>query len=156
MGRRSVRSMIFIDTGALIAQALRRDQHHAESTAVWDELGLLGDRFITSSFVLDELFTYLARRASYRFAAGRARDLYDSQLFDILRPDEEDERRALGLFEKYADQKVSFTDCISFALMRRHRIGRVFTFDRHFALAGFEVIPGHFGGSSSGWVSEGP
>jgi len=44
-------------------------------------------------------------------------------------------------FEKYADQDVSFTDCVCFALMRAHNIQRVFTFDRHFRLAGFESIP---------------
>ena len=51
------------------------------------------------------------------------------------------EKRALGFFEKFADQDVSFTDCVSFALMNQHDIERAFTFDRHFALAGFEVWP---------------
>jgi uncharacterized protein len=41
---------------------------------------------------------------------------------------------------KYADQGVSFTDCVSFAIMRRHKIRTAFTFDRHFKLAGFNVI----------------
>ncbi len=45
----------------------------------------------------------------------------------------------MDLFEKYADQRVSFTDCISFVLMRRHKIRQVFSFDRHFELAGFVV-----------------
>jgi predicted nucleic acid-binding protein len=71
----------------------------------------------TSSFVLDETFTLLARRSSYPFAA------------------------AVGFFRELADQQVSFTDCVSFALMRRYRLMRVFTFDRHFAAAGFTVWP---------------
>jgi len=44
-------------------------------------------------------------------------------------------------FQKYADQKVSFTDCISFAMMKRLQIKQVFTFDYHFSLAGFDVFP---------------
>jgi len=36
---------------------------------------------------------------------------------------------------------VSFTDCVSFSLMRRYKLSRVFTFDRHFAAAGFTVWP---------------
>ena len=45
------------------------------------------------------------------------------------------------MFAKFADQQVSFTDCVSFVLMRRNRLERAFTFDRHFASAGFEITP---------------
>ncbi len=47
----------------------------------------------------------------------------------------------MDLFAKFAGQKVSFTDCVSFSLMRRHGLNRAFTFDRHFADAGFELVP---------------
>jgi predicted nucleic acid-binding protein len=47
----------------------------------------------------------------------------------------------VDLFAKFADQRVSFTDCVSFILMRRHRLARAFTFDRHFGDAGFGVMP---------------
>jgi len=59
----------------------------------------------------------------------------------ILRPDHDDELEALKLFRKHGDQKVSFTDCVSFALMRRHDIPRTFGFDQHFVHAGFELWP---------------
>ncbi len=59
----------------------------------------------------------------------------------ILRPDADDEEKAVDVFAKFADQQVSFTDCISFVLMRRNRLERVFTFDRHFGSAGFEIMP---------------
>ena len=41
---------------------------------------------------------------------------------------------------KYADQQISFTDCVSFAMMRRLGIGAAFAFDRHFRDAGFQMI----------------
>jgi uncharacterized protein len=41
---------------------------------------------------------------------------------------------------KYSDQRVSFTDCISFVLMKRERVKIAFTFDRHFSLAGFRCL----------------
>ncbi len=64
-----------------------------------------------------------------------------SAVSDGLCSSKDDEIEAIHLFRKFADQRVSFTDCISFVLMKRFRIRTAFTFDQHFARAGFEVIP---------------
>jgi predicted nucleic acid-binding protein len=53
-----------------------------------------------------------------------------------------DELEALTAFERYAGQEVSFTDCVSFVLMRKHGSRKAFSYDRHFALAGFEFWRG--------------
>ena len=133
--------MIFVDTGAFIARYVRRDSHHTRARRVWTEIEKLRNACFTSNFVLDETFTLLGRQTSYSFAAERARALLGSKALTILRPDAEDELAALDLFARFADQNVSFTDCTSFALMRRHRLSRAFTFDRHFVAAGFQVLP---------------
>ncbi|MGH9365658.1 MAG: type II toxin-antitoxin system VapC family toxin [Thermoanaerobaculia bacterium] len=133
--------MIFVDTGAFVARYIRQDGHHRRARRVWAEIGRSRSRCFTSSFVLDETFTLLGRRSSYSFAADRARALLASTELTVLRPDADDETRAVDLFAKFADQQVSFTDCVSFVLMRRHRLERAFTFDRHFADAGFELLP---------------
>jgi predicted nucleic acid-binding protein len=134
--------VIFIDTGAFVARFVVRDQFHDEAVLAWDQLRDSELGCVTSNFVLDETFTLLARRTSYRFAAQRARNLLTSDQLEILRPGQDDELQALARFEKFADQRVSFTDCVSFELMKSRRVQRVFSFDRHFALAGFEMWPG--------------
>lgn len=133
--------MIFIDTGAFLARYVANDQHHAQALLAWDELTQTRRRCFTSSFVLDETFTLLGRRAGYGFAAERARNILAAGTLEILRPEQRHEEPALSLFEKYADQQVSFTDCLSFILMRQSRIRKVFGFDRHFIAAGFELWP---------------
>ena len=133
--------MIYIDTGAFLARYLLKDQHHRRAVAIWEKLGSNRENCVTSNFVFDETFTLLGRRAEYGFAVQRAKNIYASQALTICRPDREDEIRALQFFSKYADQQVSFTDCISFVLMKRRKINRVFSFDRHFELAGFHLIP---------------
>lgn len=133
--------MIFIDTGAFLARYIERDQYHDAATEHWQTLRSDRRLLFTSNFVLDETFTLLARRSTYQFAAQRAGNLFESRSLSILRPDEDDEPAALGLFHKYADQKVSFTDCISFVLMKKHSIRSVFSFDSHFTLAGFDIEP---------------
>jgi predicted nucleic acid-binding protein len=133
--------MIFIDTGAFVARYVAGDQYHQKAQSAWTQLSKRKWKCYTSSFVLDETFTLLARRSSYPFAADRARAIMTSNILTILRPSHEDELKALTFFEKLAAQKVSFTDCVSFVLMKAHRIERAFAFDRHFRAAGFECWP---------------
>ena len=129
--------MIFVDTGAFLGLYRKRDQHHERAAAIW---AALKPPFVTSSHVTAELATLLARQIGWLQAVYRVTDVYESPKIDVIASDRDDELEALRWMRKYADQRVSFTDCISFALMRRHRIRRAFTFDRHFRLAGFEVI----------------
>jgi len=129
--------LLFIDTGPFLARYLERDQHHQEARQGWLELASQPYRCYTSSFVIDEFLTLLARRSTGSFAAERGYRIYASQKLEILRPEAEDEHEALKWLERFSDQRVSFTDCISFVLMRRYRVQIAFSFDRHFETAGF-------------------
>ncbi len=133
--------MIFVDTGPFIARYVKRDQYHKAAKEYWERL-VEERRLYTSNFVLDEVFTYLGRVAGAAFAVERGKYIYASSRLNILRPKAEHEISALGWMSKFSDQQVSFTDCVSFALMIERGIDRVFTFDRHFVLAGFERWPG--------------
>lgn len=143
--------MIFVDTGAFVARYLTQDGLHEEALEGWRELQRRGGRWFTSNLVLSEAFTLLARRAGHGFAVARAHTIYRSERAVVLRPSEEDEVAALDLMKRYADQRVSFADCVSFVLMRHHGLTRAFTFDRHFALAGFAMLPAYGG---AGWIME--
>jgi len=133
--------MIFIDTGAFISRYISKDEYHSSSVRFWNQLKNSGERLFTSSFVLDETLTLPGRRGGYSFAAGKAGKFYTSKVMTILRPLIEDEHKEVDIFEKYADQKISFTDCISFVLMKKHGIDKVFSFDRHFEYAGYLLLP---------------
>ena len=80
------------------------------------------------------------RDAQDHFAADRAENIYASQALEILYSTRDDELEAIRLLRKYADQGVSFTDCVSFVLMKRCRIATAFTFDHHFERAGFRAL----------------
>ena len=133
--------MIFVDTGAFLGKYFTRDQNHRRAVRGWKSLAESRQPWFTSNFVLDEFFTLLGRKAGGVFAAERARKIYASRVITILRPGEEEEHQAIDLLAKFADQEVGFTDCISFVLMRRRGLKRVFGFDRHFRDAGFEMFP---------------
>jgi predicted nucleic acid-binding protein len=132
---------IFIDAGPLIARYVERDQHHAEAVDAWKRIQSGRPICVTTSHVLAESFTVLGRRVSNAFAAERARHLLASQELRIERASAADEIAAVPWFERLGDQRVSFTDAVSFAVMKRLAIRRAFTFDRHFEAAGFERFP---------------
>jgi predicted nucleic acid-binding protein len=73
--------------------------------------------------------------------SSRMENIYASPAIEILYSAKADELEALRWLRKFSDQHVSFTDCISFALMKRLRIPMAFTFDEHFARAGFRRLP---------------
>ena len=132
---------VFVDAGPLFARHIKRDQYHAPSVAQWKWLAADRRPLVTSNFVLDEAATLLGRRAGYAYAAEKARGWFTSKSMKILRPDADDELAALGRFTQYAGRGVSFTDCLSFALMTRHGVRTAFTFDRHFLPAWFVSEP---------------
>ena len=46
------------------------------------------------------------------------------------------------ILRDFPDEKLSYVDALSMAIMRKEKIGEIFTFDRHFRLMNFEVLPG--------------
>jgi uncharacterized protein len=130
--------MIFVDSGPFLARYLPKDAFHERALELWPTL--TASRLVTSNHVMAESLTLIGRCASYSFAAECGERLYGSETLEIIFSTQEGETAALQLFRKFADQKVSFTDCVSFALMRNFGIQTAFTFDRHFLQAGFRVI----------------
>lgn len=51
------------------------------------------------------------------------------------------EEKASKLFEKYDDKDFSFTDCVSFVVMKDMGLTEAFAFDHHFEQIGFVKKP---------------
>ncbi len=130
---------LFIDTGAFLAKEIVADQHHLRATDFWTNLKS-GAQLYSSQHILDETATLLARRTTYAWGSDWGHDVLAAGI-QWLTADENDLLNAFVQMRKFADQAVSFTDCLSFVLMRKERIRDVFGFDRHFEAAGFRVWP---------------
>ena len=135
---------LYVDTGAFVAKEIAGDQFHASARQSWSEVEQRGYRLVSSEHILDESVTLIARRSHYAFAAQWGQDVMASGI-EWLRAGEEDWAKALVLMRKFADQGVSFTDCLSAVLMKRSGLKRVFGFDRHFDSMGFRVWPDQAG-----------
>ncbi len=131
---------VFVDTGAWIALAVRRDPHHARALAAWDELLAVGARLKTSVPVVIETFTFLDRNAAREAAIAWREGLSKLPWFELWECPSEVLQDAWRRFEGRRFHRLSVVDATSFVLMERHGIRRAFTFDTRFAEAGFLLI----------------
>jgi len=131
---------IYIDTGAFLAKEIAADQYHIPAVKFWRDIHEKGLKIYSSEHVLDETATLLARRTSYAWSAEWGRDVLGAGIH-LLPASGGDLAEAFSLMKKFADQAVSFTDCISFVLMKKQGVSDVFGFDRHFVSAGYRLWP---------------
>jgi len=136
---------IFVDTWAWYALTDAADTDHALAQPANEKWLDDGYTFITTNFVVDEAITLIRYNLHHQAAVQfwtMPLNLIDAGLVELVRIDETLESAAWEIFEKYDDQKFSFTDCTSFAVMRALDLSHAFTGDRHFEILGFRVAHG--------------
>jgi predicted nucleic acid-binding protein len=134
-------SRVFIDTGAFFAAELPRDQFYLRSRQTWNELSDSSIKLYSSDAIFQETAMLLHYRAGPESAIRWIELQMQSASIIWLPIDAQIQKAALPWLKKFADQAVSFVDATSFVLMRRENIRHVFSFDRHFAAAGFRLWP---------------
>jgi len=131
------REAVFVDSGAWIALALSRDPLHAQAREQWDLLQGAAAKLHTSVPVVIETFTFLERNASRDVALAWKSSITAPGTVKILPCELRDLEQSWEFFRRTDLHKLSAVDASSFAIMRRARIRLAFTFDHHFAVAGF-------------------
>jgi uncharacterized protein len=128
---------VFADAFYFIAMLNSSDRFHAEAV---DLTRTLNRRLLTTSWVLVEVADALSscgiRQLAHRFLQRIALDNNTT----VIAADSQWFSRGLVLYGNRADKSWSLTDCISFEVMKEHRISDALTGDHHFAQAGFRVL----------------
>lgn len=130
---------LLADTSALLALYLADDRNHRAAVAFLR--GAPRARFVLTEMILGELLTRLAARAGARRAAEVGKALLASERYEVLFLDATLLAEAIERLERFADKRLSLTDCASFALMERLRVKAAFTFDDDFRDCGFDMVP---------------
>lgn len=130
----------FVDSGAWIALAVTSDSQHASAREHWATLLAMGAKLYTSIPVILETFTFLQRNASRDVALAWRASIYETRAVKILPCDLHDLQQAWEYFRRGDLHKLSIVDATSFVIMKRARIRLAFTFDHHFAVAGFRLL----------------
>lgn len=130
--------MIFVDTSAWFALTAPGDPHHQDARRLIQ--GAV-DRLVTTDYVVDETLTLLKVRRSTQRALVFGAEMLHGELAELIWVGASDFANGWSIFERYNDKGWSFTDCVSFAVMRRAGIHQAIAFDEHFRqLGGIEVL----------------
>lgn len=133
--------LIFVDTSAWVAAFVERDGSHGAAVQEMERILDEGATLLTTDYVLDESVTRIRYEGGHELAVDVGEQLQTSRLARLVEVGREGRDEALGIFKKCKDQKFSFTDCTSFATMKRFGLSEAFTFDRDFEKMGFLVVP---------------
>lgn len=90
---------------------------------------------------MDEAVTLTRFAHSHEKAVELAEATLGSKFMKLIYSDEELFSEGMRIFKQHADKEWSFTDCVSFAAMKKFDMTTAFTFDAHFKQAGFIAIP---------------
>ena len=138
MANTSNPTAVFIDTSALIALVGPRDQHHSAIHAYFEQSGE-SIRGVTSNLVLAEFLSFFSRHGDLEAALHFHDTLIQNLDLKVVWIDLALHGKASKLLSKFADQRLSFTDAASFAIMKEQGLAHALTFDEDFRKAGFQI-----------------
>lgn len=132
---------LFVDTSAWYPLADPRHPDHTDLAGELTERVRAGTRIATTNLVVAETHALLLRRVGRDGALRFLREVRREPL--LVEPSTPDlERRAAEEWlERFEDQPFSLTDAVSFTVMSDRGIKEALTLDRHFAAAGFIMVP---------------
>lgn len=126
---------VFIDTSAFIALFVSSEKYHSQVSKKYKDYRKHRAQFLTSFYVLDELYT----RLIYDFgkvATQKAIELLNKSIekeeLAVLDIDEVIFKKAQEILIKYSEHKISLTDATSYILYKDFNLDEVFTLDNDF------------------------
>ena len=131
---------VFVDSSAWIAFFSASDGNHPAAHAAFART-LHRDRLFTSSLVVAEVHRLTLFRGNIRLARAVLARMTASDEVRVEHPSAALHAEAVTFLDRLADQAVTYTDAVSFAMMKRARCKVALTFDRHFRMAGFDTRP---------------
>jgi predicted nucleic acid-binding protein len=132
---------LFVDAGGWIALANSDDQYHAIAASGYPDFLRRYRRLLTTTLVVAESYVALRLGLGHRAAV---------RFLDILEASPRIHRVPVGLaleqsaeriLRQYSEQRFSYIDAVSFAVMQARGLTVAFAFDQHFSTFGFVCVP---------------
>lgn len=129
---------VFIDTSALLAILDADDEHHKKAKDIWTRLISEEETIICSNYVLVETFALVQNRLGLKAIRTLQEDILP--MITVEWVDETIHQAGVAGVLTAMRKKLSLVDCISFDIMRKFGIKKVFAYDPHFKEQGFSSV----------------
>ena len=120
----AARHAAFVDSGAWIALFRARDDHHREAEQLFRQAIASRVSLLTTNLILAEVHRFVLHHAGIRAAATAVERIDASRHVRIVFATAAHHAAARGWLERFADQRLTYTDTISFAVMERKKSAR--------------------------------
>jgi predicted nucleic acid-binding protein len=120
---------LFVDTSGFFALLARRDAKHAAARRILKRAKADRRGLVTTDYVLDETATLLKARGEARLAEALFERVQLSPACTVHWTDPERFAAVRTFFLKHLDQAWSFTDCLSFCVMKDLKLREALTTD---------------------------
>lgn len=137
--------LIFVNTSGWLALYNANDANHDAACVLWDDLRNQPVRFVTTDYVLDQVFTALKFFGSLEAAQALHTVTTTTNLLRLFMADSVIFDRAWKIFQDDEHPQFTFTDCINYAVIQYMGADEVFTFDPNFTAPGLIIIPSRGG-----------
>lgn len=128
----------FVDTSAFLAVLDADDDEHHSAKKIWDHLLRTDESLRCSNYVLVETFALVQHRLGMEAVRAFQNDVYP--LLHVEYVDESIHRAGIATVLTASRRRLSLVDCVSFEVMHRLGLRKVFCFDPHFDEQGFERV----------------
>lgn len=132
--------LIFVNSTAWLALYNPNDPNHEAARDLWRDLSSEPVRFITTDYVLDQVFTVMKSFGSLEAAEALNTVLMRTALLRLFMTDSVIFERAWKIFREDEHPQFTFTDCVNYAVIQYLGATEVFTFDRNFTAPGLTVL----------------
>ena len=129
---------LLVDTVFVQGLINRRDPHHALVLSFLEQMESAAEVWITEAVMLEVANALCA--IDLQGVVDFIRGCYHTPNMRVVPLESQLLSQGLDLYEKRPDKEWSLTDCVSFVVMRGHRLSDALTTDRHFTQAGFRAL----------------
>ena len=131
---------LFIDSGGFYALISSQSESHEIAIAIMEDAAKQRRRAITTDYIIDETATLLRARGLSKLLCEFFRLTEESNALAVEWTTPDRFAMARKFMIKHLDQGFSFTDCLSFIVMKELRLTDASATDDHFRIAGFNPL----------------